>query len=191
MSNHHGLRPLLNHICIAGGEVMGRFVGVHRDSMDSYYHLILRDRDVKPGRSRDIYMTMVTNCSSLAGIEHYNLLESEFTRDGCPPVGAFLETEDSRAQNITSYGHSAVDGGNGCDDRIVLSPEHHHIVTDGVNLRHQWLLVRRADFDDDTIVGLEEHDENGGTVLDAPEDGDWDALILDRIKAGMLRMRCG
>lgn len=167
------MRPLLNHIVLVHGSWLGRFVGIHEDAMDLYYHVRLRNQDMRPPHDRrDIYASCVGGCASLSGIDHYDHLEADFTRDGCPPVDEFLDTQATRAENIL-YGLPMLDERHGACDRVVLSGRDEH---DPI----WWVLVRGMD---GMVAEVEENDLHATIPLVLPEGETWANHLALRVIA--------
>lgn len=165
-------KALFNRICIVHDSDLVRVVGFHEDGMDYYYHVRTRERDARRGRT-EWFATYVGACVSLQGIDRYEHLEADFTRDGCPPAEEFLDTTASRAQDHAFYGAMTVDGLHPDVDRIELggrAPE------DPV-----WFALLRED--ERTVVSIQEHDAQGMLEHPKPHDGDWAPLITARITA--------
>jgi len=172
------MRPLHNHICIVHDDMMGRLVGIHEDAMDLYYRIRLRDRDMdrhgtaKTG-GREVYATCVGACVSLAGIDRYEMLEAQFTRDGCPQEPEFLITVADRAENL-GYGNlSMVDGRHGDCDRIEIA---------GRDPRDPiwWVVVRDLE---GAIVAVEENDVQRSVAVDRADDAKWEEVLALRVVA--------
>lgn len=167
------MKPLLNHIVIVHDSRMGRLVGIHRDAMDLYYHIRFRDEEAAGnGGRRDLYATCVGACVSLAGVERYEHIEADFTRNGCPPVDEFIESHATRAENLAMYGMSMVDDRHPSCDRITVNED------DPVNSTW-WVLLRDMD---GMLDYVEENDAISTRRLELPEGSSWADLLAERIR---------
>ncbi len=172
------VKALFNRICIVHDSDLVRVVGFHEDGMDYYYRVRCRERDARNGRT-EWYATYVGACVSLEGVERYEHIEADFTRGGCPPAEAFLDTVADRVENHLCYGAMIVDGLHPDVDRIELS--------DRKEGDPVWFAIVREN--DRAIVSIQEHDAQGMVEHTDPADGDWAALITARIleRDGMSR----
>ena len=168
-------RALFNRICIVHDSDLVRVVGFHEDGMDYYYRVRSRERDLPAHRKGrpEWLATYVGACVTLEGIERYDRLEAGFTRDGCPPAEAFIDTTASRAEDRRDYGAMAVDLHHPDVDRVELSDRS---VDDPV-----WFTILRED--ERRIVSIEEHDGMVMTQVPVPFDGDWTHALLERVAA--------
>lgn len=172
------VQALFNRICILHDSDLVRVVGFHEDGMDYYYHVRCRERDARNGRT-EWFATYVGACVSLEGIERYDQLEADFTRNGCPPAEAFIDSTATRAEDHQFYGAMIVDRLHPDVDRVELTGR---AEDDPV-----WFAILRED--NRTVVSIQEHDAEGMVEHAAPADGDWAALITARIleRNGMSR----
>lgn len=111
MTERHSIledaKDAFNSIGICGdGQSLARLVGLHEDALDYYYRLNCIGRD----QSR--LWSAVGWFIPLRGKipdDAYAFLEHIFCLNGCPPVGAFINTVASRGENVAMYGQKVVD----------------------------------------------------------------------------------
>lgn len=176
ISIHDEMRPLHNHICIVHDEWMGRLVGIHEDAMDLYYRIRLRESDrLRHGGREEVYMTCVGACETLQGVERYDRIEANFTRQGCPPADEFMITTADRAENL-GYGNlSMVDGRHADCDRVEISDRDPR---DPI----WWVVVRDLQ---GAIIAVEENDVTESKPIEKAGDATWeDALTLRVVARG-------